>query len=34
VDRLFELISGGRDGALRRPVAAARRPYQQKRRKK
>jgi methylmalonyl-CoA mutase len=34
VDRLFELISGGRDGALRRPVAAARRPYQQERRKK
>jgi len=34
VDRLFELISGGRDGALRRPVAVARRPYQQERRKK
>ena len=34
VDRLFELISSGRDGALRRPAAAARRPYQQKRRKK
>jgi methylmalonyl-CoA mutase cobalamin-binding domain/chain len=34
VDRLFELISGGRDGALRRSVAAARRPYQQKRRKR
>src|SRR5437870_4877030 len=34
VDRLFELISNGRDGALRRPAAAARRPYQQKRRKK
>src|SRR5438093_13755015 len=34
VDRLFELISGGRDGALRRPVAAARRPYQQTARKK
>ena len=34
VDRLFELIYRGRDGALRRPVAAARRPYQTTRRKK
>src|SRR5262245_45990841 len=34
VDQLFELISNGRDGALRSPVAAARRPYQQKRRKR
>jgi methylmalonyl-CoA mutase len=34
VDRLFELIWWGRDGALRRPVAAARRPYQQERRKR
>jgi len=34
VDRLFELISDGREGALRRPVAAARRAYQQKRRKR
>ncbi len=34
VDKLFSLISGGRDAALRRPVGAARRPYQTKRRKK
>jgi methylmalonyl-CoA mutase cobalamin-binding domain/chain len=34
VDKLFELLFSGRDGALRRPVAAARRPHQQERRKK
>ena len=34
VDRLFALISGGRDGARRRLVPAARRPYQQERRKR
>ncbi len=34
VDRLFALVCGGRDGALRLPVAAARRPYQQERRKR
>ena len=34
VDRLFALICGGRDVALRRPVAAARRPCQQERRKR
>jgi putative protein kinase ArgK-like GTPase of G3E family len=34
VDRLFELVWGGRDAALRRPVGAARRPYQQKRSEK
>jgi len=34
VDKLFGLISGGRDGALRRPDAAARRPYQRKAKKK
>jgi methylmalonyl-CoA mutase cobalamin-binding domain/chain len=34
VDRLFALIYSGRDGALRRPVAAARRPSQQERRKR
>jgi methylmalonyl-CoA mutase cobalamin-binding domain/chain len=34
VDELFDLIYRGRDGALRRPVAAARRPYQTTRRKK
>jgi methylmalonyl-CoA mutase cobalamin-binding domain/chain len=34
VDRLFELIWWGRDGAVRRSVAAARRPYQQERRKR
>jgi methylmalonyl-CoA mutase cobalamin-binding domain/chain len=34
VDRLFDLIYCGRDGALRRPLAAARRPYQTTRRNK
>jgi methylmalonyl-CoA mutase cobalamin-binding domain/chain len=34
VDQLFDLIYRGTDGALRRPVAAARRPYQTTRRKK
>ncbi len=34
VDRLFALICGGKDGALRRSVAAARQPYQQERRKR
>jgi methylmalonyl-CoA mutase cobalamin-binding domain/chain len=33
VDQLFDLIYRGRDGAVRRPVAAARRPYQTTRRK-
>ena len=33
VDELYEMITNGRDGALRRPVAAARRPYPRKRRK-
>jgi methylmalonyl-CoA mutase len=34
VDRLFALICGEKDGALRRPVAAARQPKQQERRKR
>src|SRR5438876_1347522 len=34
VDRLFALICGDKDGALRRPVAAARQPNQQERRKR
>jgi methylmalonyl-CoA mutase cobalamin-binding domain/chain len=34
VDQLFALICGDKDGALRRPVAAARQPKQQERRKR